>query len=82
MADADAPVHVIHALAGCGKSTLLQCLVALFAAHHAALLGSEAGSKVLVFIHRSRALRHGFLPTLMHSQVLQPWQVVFCWRQA
>ena len=88
MGDSDAPVHAIHALAGCGKSTLLQGLVALFAAHHAAL-GSEAGSTVLVFVHRTRMLRHEFLQTLMRSQVLQPWQVVFggasrtfSWRQA
>ena len=50
MADSDAPAHVIHVLAGCGKSALLQCLVALFAAHHAAL-GSEAGSTVLATEH-------------------------------
>ena len=86
MAASDAPVQVIHALAGSGKSTILQCLVALFAKHHAEQLGlealgaapldSEAGS-VLVFILRTRTLRHEFLQTLMHNQVLQPRQVIF-----
>jgi hypothetical protein len=42
MAASDAPVQVIHALAGSGKSTILQCLVALFAKHHAEQLGLEA----------------------------------------
>jgi hypothetical protein len=86
MAASDAPVQVIHALAGSGKSTILQCLVALFAKHHAEQLGleapgaapldSEAGS-VLVFILRTRTMRHKFLQTLMHNQVLQPRQVIF-----
>ena len=89
MADSDAPVHVTHALAGCGKSTLLQCLAALFAAHRAALLDSEAGSQVLVFIFRTRTLLHEFLQTLMRNQALQPGQVIYggaslpvAWRQA
>ena len=77
MSVSNAPVHVIHALAGCGKSTVLQCLVALFAAHHAALSDSEAGSQVLVFILRTRTLRHEFLQTLMRNQVLKPEQVIF-----
>jgi hypothetical protein len=86
MVASDAPVQVIHALAGSNKSTVLQCLVALFAEHHAAQLGleapgaapldSEAGS-VLVFILRTRTLRHELLQTLMHNQVLQPRQVIF-----
>jgi ABC-type dipeptide/oligopeptide/nickel transport system ATPase subunit len=77
MAESNSPVHVIHALAGCGKSTVLQCLVALFAAAHAALLSfdlrpaapsdSEADLEVLVFILRTRTLRHEFLQTLLHN---------------
>ena len=73
----DAPAHVTHALAGCGKSTVLQCLVALYAARHARMLDSEAGSHVLVFVLRARALRREFLQALLQAQVLQPGQVVF-----
>ena len=77
MAVSDAPVHVIHALAGCGKPTVLQCLVALYAARHARMLDSEAGSRVLVVVLRARTLRHEFLQALLQSQVLQPGQVIF-----
>ena len=77
MAVSDAPVHVTHALAGCGNSTVLQCLVALYAARHAAVLESEAGSRVLVFVFRTRTLRHEFLQTLLRSQALAPGQVAF-----
>ena len=86
MAESNSPVHVIHALAGCGKSTALQCLVALFAAAHAALLSFEAcpaapsdsaGLEVLVFILRTRTLRREFLQTSLHNDVLQPKQVIF-----
>ena len=77
MADSDAPVHVIHARAGCGKPTLLRCLVALVAAHHAALLDSDAGSQARVLAHQTRTWRRELLQTLTRSQVLQPWQVIF-----
>ena len=77
MARSNAPVQVIHALAGCGKSTVLQCLVALYAARHATLPDSEAGRQVLLFVLRTRTLRHEFLQTLLHNQVLLPEQVIF-----
>ena len=77
MAVSDAPVHVTHALAGCGKSTVLQCLVALDAKRNARMLDSEAGSHVLVFVLRTRTLRHEFLQALLQNQALQPGHVIF-----
>ena len=77
MAASDVPGHVIHALAGCGKSIVLQWLVALYAARHARMLDSEAGSHALAFVLRARTLRHEFLRTLLRNQTLQPGQVMF-----
>ena len=82
MAVSDALGHVTHALAGCGKSTVLQCLVARYAKRHARMLDSEAGSRVLAFVHRTRTLRREFLQTLLHNQALQPGQVIFGGRLA
>ena len=77
MVVSDAPVHVTHALAGCGKSTVLQRIVALYAKRHARMVGSEAGSHVLVFALRARTLRHELLHALLQNQALQPGQVIF-----
>ena len=77
IAQSDAPVQIIHALAGCGKSTILQCIVSLYARRHAALDLEAASSKVLVLTLRTRTLRHEFLQALLHHQILMPDRVVF-----
>ena len=77
IAQSDAPVQIIHALAGCGKSAILQCIVALYARRHAGLDLEAASSEVLVLTLRTRTLRHEFLQALLHHHILMPDRVIF-----
>ncbi|MFM7980415.1 MAG: hypothetical protein ACKPKO_13965, partial [Candidatus Fonsibacter sp.] len=77
IAQSDAPVQIINALAGCGKSTLLQCIISLYAHRHAALDLEAASSEVLMLTLRTRTLRHELLQALLHHQILMPGQVTF-----